>query len=118
MATYRSGFVKQGSRSYFFVEDADTKQKNPLRRSRHHLMLLLMPPSPFLTVSKKSQGTNLPWLFFSYANSSFLSGMEGFFTSPSPSNPNLSGSKSAKPTPNTISLTMERIVDSSAFPIA
>ena len=84
MATYRSGFVKQGSRSDFYVEDADTKQKRSLQRSRHHLMLLLMPPSPFLTVSKKSQGTNLPWLFFSYAYSSFLSGMEGFFTSPSP----------------------------------
>lgn len=35
-----------------------------------------------------------------------------------PSSPNKRGSKSAKPTPNTISLTMESMVDSTAFPIA
>ena len=35
-----------------------------------------------------------------------------------PSSPNLSGNRSAKPTPNTISLTIDRIVDSRAFPIA
>ena len=35
-----------------------------------------------------------------------------------PSSPNLIGNRIAKPTPNTISLTMDRIVDSRAFPIA
>ena len=35
-----------------------------------------------------------------------------------PSNPKNIGNNKAKPTPNTISLTMESIVDSAAFPMA